>query len=78
LSLHRRRVISSQAFSLLIAGVGASEVSMRGRIQTGADERHFSRDKHPEITAENRWEIISIADVHNDFPYTGVDSRVWA
>jgi len=23
-------------------------------------------------------EIISLADVHNDFPYTGEDSRVWA
>jgi len=48
---------------------------MRGWIQTGADERHFSRDKRPEITAENRWEIISIADVHNDFHYTGVDVK---
>jgi len=46
------------AFSRLIAGVGASEVSVRGWIQIGAEERYLPRDtsyySSPEITAKKQ------------------------
>jgi len=39
-------------FSRLIAGDGASEVSLRGWRQTGTDERHLPAEK--QITAEKQ------------------------
>ncbi|CAM4535239.1 unnamed protein product [Leuciscus chuanchicus] len=43
-SPHGRRVVSSLVSSRLCTGVGESEVSMRGWIQTGADELYLPRD----------------------------------